>query len=97
MDPDLPGADRPSRADATAARAAVIMAYAVAVAGALGATVALRASDPVAALLVLTTTLGVATVLAATGTVLRSLREIERRLGRVERMPRGLDPGSAPR
>ena len=97
MDPDLSGADRPSRADATAARAAVIMAYAVAVAGALGATVALRASDTVAALLVLTTTLGVAALLAATGTLLRSLRDIERRLTRIERGSREVDPGSAPR
>jgi hypothetical protein len=75
---------RPSTADATASRAAVIMAYAVAVAGALAGTLALRAGDVVTAVLVLTTTLGVAALLAATGTLLRALREIERRLRRLE-------------
>jgi hypothetical protein len=84
--PDDPyGADRPSSADATAARAASSMAYVVAVAGALGATLSLREGDVVAALLVLTSTLGVAALLAATSTLLRALRDVERRLRALER------------
>jgi hypothetical protein len=67
-----------------AARAAGIMAYAVAVVGAGAATLALRAGDVVPAVLVLTTTLGVSALLAATGTLLRALRDIERRLRRIE-------------
>jgi len=79
------GVDRtaPDRA-ATAARAAIIVAYAVALVGAGGATLSLREGDLVAALLVLTTTLGVAALLAATGTLLRGLRDVERRLRRLE-------------
>jgi hypothetical protein len=69
---------------ATAARAAVIIAYAVALVGAAGATLALREGEVVAALLVLTSTLGVAALLAATGTLLRGLRDVERRLRRLE-------------
>jgi hypothetical protein len=93
MSHGLPSDDRPSTADATAARAAVIMAYTVAVAGALAATLALRAGEVVTAVLVLTTTLGVSALLAATGTLLRALREIERRLRRIEEA----GPGSASR
>jgi hypothetical protein len=66
------------------ARAAVIIAYAVALVGAAGATVTLREGEVVAALLVLTSTLGVAALLAATGTLLRGLRDIERRLRALE-------------
>lgn len=69
---------------ATAARAAVIIAYAVALVGAAGATVALREGEVVAALLVLTSTLGVSALLAATGTLLRGLRDVERRLRALE-------------
>jgi len=94
MLPDLSGDARPSSADATAARAASLMAYAVAVAGALGATLSLREGDAVAALLVLTSTLGIAALLAATGTLLKALRDIERRLRTLERQDRRTDPGA---
>jgi len=93
MPHDLSQEDRPSRADATASRAALLMAYAVAVAGALGATLSLREGDIVAAIVVLTTTLGVAALLAATGTLLRSLRAVERRLAAIEQ--RRTDSGGA--
>jgi hypothetical protein len=93
MPSDPSEADRPSSADATAARAASLMAYVVAVAGALGATLSLREGDVVAALLVLTTTLGVAALLAATGTLLRVLRDIERRLRALERQGPGSTAG----
>ncbi len=66
------------------ARAAVIIAYAVALVGAAGATLALREGEVVAALLVLTPTLGVTALLAATGTLLRGLRDVERRLRALE-------------
>jgi hypothetical protein len=75
-----------------AARAATLMAYVVAVVGAGAATLALRAGELVDGVLVLTVTLGVAALLAATGTLLRGLREVERRLGRLED-----ELGSAPR
>ena len=96
---NLPGDGRPTHAvsDATAARAATMMAYVVAVAGALGATLSLREGDIVAALLVLTTTLGVAALLAATGTLLRALRRIEVRLRVLERRDPDSDPRSASR
>jgi hypothetical protein len=97
MPSDLPPDDRPTESDATAARAATIMAYVVAVAGALGATLSLREGDVVAAVLVLTTTLGVAALLAATGTLLRALRRIEHRLRSLERRDPSSGPGSAPR
>jgi hypothetical protein len=84
--PDHPShADRPSSADATAARAASLMAYVVAVAGAFGATLSLREGDIMSAVLVLSTTLGVAALLAATATLLRALRDVERRLLALER------------
>ena len=66
------------------ARAAAIIAYAVALVGAAGATLALREGEVVAALLVLTPTLGVTALLAATGTLLRGLRDVERRLRALE-------------
>lgn len=71
---------------AVAARAALIIAYAVALVGAAAATLALRRGDVVDAVLVLTTSLGVSALLAATGTLLRGLRDIERRLARVEQV-----------
>jgi NAD/NADP transhydrogenase alpha subunit len=67
-----------------AARAATLMAYVVAVVGAGAATLSLRAGETIPAVLVLTTTLGVAALLAATGTLLRGLRDVERRLRRIE-------------
>lgn len=78
-----PTSDVPDRA-ATAARASVIVAYAVALVGAGGATLSLREGDVVAAVIVLATTLGVSALLAATGTLLRGLRDVERRLRRIE-------------
>jgi hypothetical protein len=67
-----------------AARAATLMAYVVSLVGAGAATLALRAGELVPAVLVLTTTLGVAALLAATGTLLRGLRDVEQRLRRLE-------------
>jgi Mg2+/citrate symporter len=69
---------------AVAARGSAVMAYVVALVGAGAATWALRAGELIPAVLVLTTTLGVAALLAATGTLLRGLREVERRLRRIE-------------
>jgi hypothetical protein len=60
------------------------MAYVVAVVGAAAATLALREGELTDAILVLTTTLGVAALLAATGTLLRALGDVERRLARLE-------------
>ena len=77
--------DAPLRTPAErSARAAVIIAYAVALVGAAGATLALREGEVVAAMLVLTPTLGVSALLAATGTLLRGLRDVERRLRALE-------------
>ena len=69
---------------AVAARAAVIFAYTVAVVGAGAATSSLREGDVSGAVVVLATSLGVAALLAATGTLLGALRDVERRLARVE-------------
>ena len=69
-----------------------MMAYVVALVGAGAATLLLRDADVAASVLVLTTTLGVAALLAATGTLLRGLGEVERRLRRIED-----ELGSAPR
>ena len=75
-----------------AARAAVIVAYTVAVVGAGAATWSLREGDVGGAVVVLTTSLGVAALLAATGTLLGALRDVERRLARVEdELRRGSD------
>ena len=76
--------DRPESPAGIAARAALIVAYAVALVGAGAATLSLREGEVVDAVIVLTTTLGVAALLAATGTLLRGLRDVERRLGRLE-------------
>ncbi len=84
--PEDPGPGDPTR---VAGRAALIVAYAVALVGAGAATLALRAGDVVDAVLVLTTTLGVAALLAATSTLLRALRDVERRLGRLEERREG--------
>ena len=77
---------------AVAARAATGMAYVVALVGAGAATWTLRAGEVVDAVLVLTVALGVTALLAATGTLLRGLRDVEMRLRRVEDAL-----GSAPR
>jgi hypothetical protein len=97
MPNELPPDGHPTDSDVIAARAATMMAYVVALAGALAATLSLRDGRLVDALLVLTTTLGVAALLAATGTLLRALRRIERRLRALERGGPSGDPGSAPR
>jgi len=68
----------------TAARAAVLIAYVVAVVGAGAATLLLRDGELADAVVVLATTLGVAALLAATGTLLSALRDVERRLRDVE-------------
>jgi hypothetical protein len=68
----------------TAARAAVLIAYAVGVVGAGAATLLLRDGAIADAVVVLATTLGVAALLAATGTLLTALRDVERRLRDVE-------------
>ena len=77
---------------AVAARAATGMAYVVALVGAGAATWTLRAGEVVEAVLVLAVSLGVTALLAATGTLLRGLRDVETRLRRVEDAL-----GSAPR
>ena len=77
---------------AVAARAATGMAYVVALVGAGAATWALRSGDAVEAILVLTVSLGVTALLAATGTLLRALRDVEVRLRHIEDTL-----GSAPR
>ncbi len=73
-----------TRPTSVAARAATLMAYVVALVGAGAATLALRSGEAVQAALVLTTTLGVAALLAATGTLLRGLEAVEARLRRLE-------------
>lgn len=69
---------------AVAARAATGTAYVVALVGSGAAAWALRSGDVVEAILVLTVSLGVTALLAATGTLLRALRDVEARLRRVE-------------
>lgn len=73
----------PDRTD-VAARAATGMAYVVALVGTGSGTLALRAGDGTEAILVLTMSLGVTALLAAIGTLLRAIRDVERRLHRVE-------------
>ena len=77
---------------AVAARAATGMAYVVALVGAGVATWSLRSGAVVEAVLVLTVSLGVTALLAATGTLLRALRDVEARLRRLDDAL-----GSAPR
>lgn len=69
---------------AVAARAATLMAYVVGIVGAGAATLALRSGAVVDAALVLAVSLGVAALLAATGTLLRGIERLERRLRRIE-------------
>lgn len=84
-DDDLrPHGDIP-RELATATRAATIMAYAIALVGAGGGTLALRDGDLSAALIVWTTSLAVAAVLVGLGTLLRAVRDVTRRLTVLER------------
>ena len=77
---------------AIAARAATFMAYVVAVTGAGAATLSLRAGALVEAALIVTVSLGVSALLAATATLMRALRAVEERLRRLEQQS-----GSAPR
>ena len=77
---------------AVAARAATGRAYVGALVGAGAATWSLRSGAVVEAVLVLTVSLGVTALLAATGTLLRALRDVEARLRRLEDAL-----GSAPR
>jgi hypothetical protein len=74
------GPSEPGRDLGIATRAATGLAYAVALAGAAGATLALRDGEIVAALVLLVVTLAVAALLAAVSTLLRSLERIEARL-----------------
>lgn len=69
---------------AVASRAARIMAYAVAVAGTGGGTLALRDGDVPAALVVWTTTLAVAAVLVGTATLMRAVRTLTLRVAALE-------------
>lgn len=69
---------------AVASRAARIMAYAVAIAGTSGGTLALRDGDVPAALIVWTTTLAVAAVLVGTATLMRAVRALSDRVGALE-------------
>ena len=79
--PSTPG----PASDATASsRAARIMAYAVAVAGTGGGTLALRDGDVPAALVVWTTTLAVAAVLVGTATLMRAVRALTDRVAALE-------------
>lgn len=74
----------PARELAVASRAARIMAYAVAVAGTGGGTLALRDGDVPAALVVWTTTLAVAAVLVGTATLMRAVRALTDRVAALE-------------
>jgi len=92
MDPTdgRPSDPRSTGGPTVAARATTILAYAVALAGAGGATLALRAGDLAGALIVLTTTLAVAATLVGVGTLLRELERVTVRLTAIEgRIARG--------
>jgi hypothetical protein len=78
-----------------ATRAATGLAYAVALAGATGATLALRDGALVDALVLLVVTLAVAALLAAVSTLLAALQRIEGRLARLEVPDPGRDPSGA--
>ena len=82
--PDDPAAAASARELAVASRAARIMAYAVAVAGTGGGTLALRDGDVPAALVVWTTTLAVAAVLVGTATLMRAVRGLTDRVAALE-------------
>ena len=86
----------PRRDLGVATRAATGLAYAVAIAGAGGATLALRDGAIADALLLLVVTLAVAALLAAVSTLLRSLARIEARLARLEPGGAGTDPSWRP-
>jgi hypothetical protein len=68
-----------------AARAATILAYAVALVGTGGGTLSLRAGDLATALIVWTTSLAVAATLVGMATLLRSVERLDRRLAQLER------------
>jgi hypothetical protein len=73
---------------AVATRAARIMAWAVAVAGTGGGTLALRDGDLATALVVWTTTLAVAAVLVGTATLMRAVEALTARVGALEELLR---------
>jgi hypothetical protein len=68
-----------------AARAATILAYAVALVGTGGGTLSLRAGDLATALIVWTTSLAVAATLVGMATLLRAVEHLGRRLSALER------------
>lgn len=86
------GSSDPRRDLGIARRAATGLAYAVALAGAAGATLSLRGGEFTDALVLLVITLAVAALLAAFSTLLRSLDRIEARLARLERSGAGPIP-----
>jgi hypothetical protein len=85
---DDPAAGRPSdgpRQLDVAARAATILAYAVALVGTGGGTLSLRAGDLATALIVWTTSLAVAATLVGMATLLRAVDALARRMTLLER------------
>jgi len=73
---------------AVASRAARIIAWAVAIAGTGGGTLALRDGDLASALVVWTTTLAVAAVLVGTATLMRAVHVLAARVGALEALLR---------
>jgi hypothetical protein len=83
-----PAASRPSTPPAqpdVAARAATIIAYAVALVGTGGGTFSLRAGDIATALIVWTTSLAVAATLVGLATLLRAVERLTQRMALLER------------
>jgi hypothetical protein len=68
-----------------AARAATLLAYAIALVGTGGGTLSLRDGDLATALIVWTTSLAVAATLVGMATLLRAVEGLSRRLAGVER------------
>jgi hypothetical protein len=72
-----------------ASRATTLIAYAVALVGTGGGTLALRDGDLATALIVWTTSLAVAATLVGVGTLLRAVAGLSRRMATLERtLPR---------
>jgi len=85
---DNPAAPRPSAPPGqpdVAARAATILAYAVALVGTGGGTLSLRAGDIATALIVWTTSLAVAATLVGMATLLRAVEHLTQRMTLLER------------
>jgi hypothetical protein len=85
---DEPAAPRPAappRQLDVAARAATILAYAVAVVGTGGGTLSLRSGDLATALIVWTTSLAVAATLVGMATLLRAVEHLSQRMATLER------------